>query len=99
MSEPTPKGVLVIITSAKGLVQGVGSDFNHGPPGGMTQREIQEMRAEDKAWRDVVVNLCAGELAEAIMSEGMAIRSIGRKLRGSGWKLTVEAIGYEEGEE
>ena len=96
MTKQTPQGVLVIITSAKGRVQGVGSDFNRGSPGGMTQREIQEMRAEDKAWRDVVVNLCAGELAEAIMSEGMTIRSIGRKLRGSGWKMTVKDIGYED---
>ena len=96
MDEPTPKGVIVIITSSKGHVQGVGSDFAHGSPGGMTQREMQEMRAGDQAWRDVVVNLCSGELAEAIMSEGMIIRSIGRNLRGSGWIMTAKTIGYEE---
>ena len=58
MSKKGMNGVVVIITSPDGQVQGVAGDFNQSKPGGMRLEVMQEHRAKDKAWRHVFDGHC-----------------------------------------
>ena len=92
----TPQGVIAVISSPEGYVQGVGSDFNESYPMGFTKRDMQEMRARDQAWRDVVKNLCSNQISDAILSDSSMMRSIDQSCRRTGWRVTIKNMGYED---
>ena len=68
VGEAMATGVVVIITSSDGVVQGVGSDFNPSKPGGFALREAQEHRAKERAWAEAIRGHCSGALGKAFTS-------------------------------
>ena len=92
-----PQGVVVIITSPDGYVQAVAGDFSQlDPPGFLPsdQKCVQQTRAENQAWREVIINSCSKLIADAIMGDGMTRRTIADRLLQSGCTFTVKTIGY-----
>ena len=91
-------GVVVIITSPDGQVQGVAGDFNQSKPGGMRLEVMQEHRAKDKAWLEVFDGHCGDYVYKAIRADQFTMRGIAARLRAQGWKETIRhmSIGEEE---
>ena len=92
-------GVVVIITSPDGHVQAVVGDFNQGSPGGMRLEQMQEHRALEKAWREVIDGNCSDRIAFAIKAEEFGMRGVSRRLREQGWRETIRALSIGEEEE
>ena len=92
-------GVVVIITSPDGHVQAVVGDFNQGSPGGMRIEQMQEHRALEKAWREVIGAHCSNRIAAAVASEEFGMRGISRRLMEQGWQETIRPMSIGEEEE
>ena len=96
MSETkTPQqGVIAIITDPKGRGVTNAADFEVGASAGFRQREMQERRAVNQAWRNVITSGCNAEIAAAILATNLDLQNIRRQLQLNGWTQTVTPIGY-----
>ena len=92
------KGVIAIVSSPDGNVKGVAGDFKKGSPSGFTDRDMQEYRALEKAWRDVFYNHCSDFVSNALLFCQHESRGLSARLRVQGWKETIRdmSIGEEE---
>lgn len=95
--DSAPPGVTVLICDAEGRSMGCASDFDRTTPGGFSLRETQEIRARDRAWRDVLVNCCHGDIA-GVVAQSYSAREAVRTglLRSKGWREHMIAHGHEE---
>ena len=64
---------------------------------GLAPQEAQEYRASETAWQEVVRSGCEKQLAEAIVSSLLDVRSIREQLTALGWTQTVLPIYRVEG--
>ena len=92
------KGIIVIITSPDGHVQGVAGNFEQGSPGGMRTKDMQEMRARDKAWRQVFDAHCSDDVAKALQMTQFTMRDTAARLRALGWKDSMRELTIGEKE-
>ena len=74
------KGCCVVVTSKDGHVVGTGTDFDQGYPAGVDLQHMQEMRAKDRAWRDVFNGLCHPDIAKAITGPEMLTGTVSRAI-------------------
>ena len=89
-------GCCVVIVSGDGHIVGTGTDFEQGFPAGMDLQGMQEMRAKDRAWRDVFNGLCHPDVAKAITGPEMLTGTLSRAIeRQCGYTVKVMAMDTE----
>ena len=79
-----------------GHVQGVAGDFHQSKPARMRLEEIQERRAKQKVWEEIIDGHCSNDVAQAIMSNQFTVREVSSRLRDQGWKETTREISIDE---
>ena len=93
MSAPSKTtGMLVVITDPEGVVQAGQTDFNTDHPGGFRLEEMQERRAEDAAWREVLAVFCGRGIDQAITQSYSAFQGVKHRLKMAGWHITAKPI-------
>lgn len=89
-------GMLVVITDHEGVVQAAEADFQPGYPAGYTRAEMQQKRAEDAAWAEVLAVFCGRGIDQAIRRSHSAFGEVKHHLKNNGWKVTVRPVNLSE---
>ena len=93
------KGIIVIVTSPDGHVQGSYADFEQLKPGGFGIQEVQEHRARARVWGEIFYAHCSNSVAKAIGANEFTVKEVANRLLGQGWKETVRELSIGEDEE
>ena len=89
----TPQGIVAILVGKDGREIATATDFNHGAPGGFSQKEAQQIRAKKHLAFTTIRNLSSPILADAI--DDYSAEQIIGKMCEKGCRLVIVPVGYD----